>query len=211
MRNGIDPCSRGMESRQALHPSSRSCVPLSPGGVETSACRTWSRVWGMPGSSSRPTLSIGLYPGISDLCRPIGSLLDLGIDLDQIGLVSTSSNLNGAIRPSGIDLRDWRHVAGLLAAASPVTTLSGMPQIVATPNLHRARDGLASWLTTTGADPSRVHRISPSDNLASLIRAGHSALTVTTSSNDQQRRSVRVLLASSPHPVETHDYRTMDD
>lgn len=161
----------------------------------------------MPGNARKSTLAIGVYAEIGALCRPITSLVGLGIDFEQIGLVAANSTLSKAARPNGIDVEEWQRVASLIAHAEPIGVWPGSDEILATPRLVDTLRKPANWLTST-----RVNRARPNDpdatvELEHLIRAGHAILAVENPLITQHRRAVRVLLASSHYPVETHELR----
>ncbi len=163
---------------------------------------------GDPGSSAMSDnapsakLAIGVFDGMAELCAPVSTLLDLGVRLDQLGIIATRSTLSTTDRPMHVDRQGWSHILHLMADAVPVGECPSSSPIFAGRNISELA-GSMTWL----CPPQRPFRSKqPDESVKALLRRGFPALAVALGSSEQQRRCLRVLLESSHFPVEAHAF-----
>ena len=207
IHNGAASPPLGTSGRQAPQLDNRSNAPRPWIERAKVSAAIENAVAPMLGNARKSTLAIGVYSDVGALCRPISSLVGLGMDLDQVGLVAATSTLTNARRPSEIDLAEWQRVARLISEAEPIGVWPGRDEILATPRLADTLKTSANWLTSTRVNRARPYDPDATVELEHLIRGGHTILAIDNASMAQHRRAVHVLLASSHYPVETHELR----
>lgn len=147
-------------------------------------------------------LAVGVFEGMAELCQPISALLDLGVTLDQLGIIATRSALSTTTCPKHITWQDWSNVLHLMADAVPVGKCPSASPILAGRNISELSERM-TWL----CPPKSSFRPNQRDeSVKALLRRGLLALAVASGSSEQHRRCVRVLLDASRFPVEAHAF-----
>lgn len=149
-------------------------------------------------------LAVGVFDGIGDLSAPISELLRSGVGLDHLGIMASEPTLSCARCPAHLLSEDWARVAHLMARAQPIAGWHGPPQVLAGRDIPGLADATV-WLSPPrDRSPYRADR--PTCSVEDLLRRGHTALAVHSRSDEEQRRSVGVLLRTSRFPVEAHAF-----
>ena len=155
--------------------------------------------------AQRSRFALGIYERLAELAEPVAELARLGVEPGQLGVIGPVAALGGARRPAGVDATAWSTIALLLKEAKPQAAGPAGPELLASPWIAGLPESSSAGLLPTSRKPGGAVT-PPARDLAACLANGCVALAVATASRQQYRDSIRVLLATSRFPVETHEF-----
>lgn len=156
---------------------------------------------------ARYRVVIGAYDDAETLWPTVTRLLGEGVHARQLGVAARADRLAEVSRSPMLTTGVRDHALKLVGSAEPLTVVRPCePYVVA--SRGPLYDGLMRHVPLDrpggGVMPGPAPVI-PAE-LLDLIRTGSVALAVTSDTPAQQWATTRILLDSSVHPVQTHDY-----
>jgi hypothetical protein len=161
----------------------------------------------MTAEARKARLSIGIYDRADRLCSSVVKLMDRGFAETQFGIVALRSTLVKLRTPPHFEIHAHPRVLRLLDEVHPLPGDEGSDFLVASrgPFLKFLVDHQDARVLTSreASQPTASMRA----EIERQIRAGATALAITSQSPDQQWLSTRILLEDSSFPVQTHEFR----
>ena len=165
----------------------------------------------MTTGASKARLSIGLYDRPDRLFSSVVKLVDRGFADTQLGIVALRSTVMRLRPPPGVEIHAHERVLRLLDEVHPLPGDIGGDILVASrgPILNFLVDHQGTQVVSSREAGQTTQSMRA--EIERQIRAGATALAITSQSPDQQWLSTRILLEDSSFPVQTHEFRLPRD
>lgn len=203
---GTSPGAGRVSTRRSMRDPPGPCHPRSEERQKgTPAAET--NLQSMIMTPARYRVVIGAYDDAETLWPTVTRLLGDGVHARQLGVAARADRLVEVSRSPVLTTGVRDHALKLVGSAEPLTVVrpSELTVVASRGPLY---DGLIRHVPLERPAASAKRGPAPviPAGLLELIRTGSVALAVTSDTPAQQWATTRILLDSSVHPVQTHDY-----